>query len=290
MTSLVTTVANKATGFEIKNGSTSAIKLSEKATQALVLANHAVNSAVFTLERLEQEREEWEGKELAASRARLYSLLTDCYSFYITMKTDGQAAVREQSSKALALFIATRGYVFTPTTHDMTRVVKAVFGVDRRRVSAYSLALRAALEGGERKADGKATAIAVADLAQWLENKGGVEEVRLGSKNKGLTTTQRAEVAKEALKTSVLMTLKPDSQTMAFGTDDIDRTVLLVAIYRPNGELEISTVVKHETAVRSALAAHFTADKAGVMAAAEKNLTALDVSGAIAQALNATTA
>jgi hypothetical protein len=206
------------------------------------------------------------------------------------MKTDERTAVREQSSKALGLFIATRGYMFTPTTHDMTRVVKAVFGVDRRRVSAYSLALRAALEGGERTANGKATAVSVAELAQWLEDKGGVEEVRLGSKNTGLTASQRAEVAKEALKTSVLMTLKPDSQTMVFGTDDIDRTVLLVATYRPNGELEISTVVKHETAVRSALAAHFTADKAGVMAAAEKNLTALDVSGAIAQALNATTA
>jgi len=289
MVNLIETVANEATGLGINN-SESAFKLSEKATQALLQANRAVNSAVFTLERLEQEREQWEGKELAASRARLYALLTECYSFYLTMKTDKRAAVREQSSKALGLFIATRGYVFTATTHDMTRVVKAVFGVDRRRVSAYSLALRAALEGGQRTADGKATAVAAADLAQWLEDKGGVEEVRLGSKNKGLTTTQRAEVAKEALKTSVLMTLKPDSQALAFGTDDIDRTVLLVATYRPNGELEISTVVKHESAVRSALAAHFTADKAGVMAAAERNLTALDVSGAIAQALNATTA
>jgi len=289
MVNLIENVANEATGLGINN-SVSAFKLSEKATQALLQANQAVNSAVFTLERLEQEREQWEGKELAASRARLYALLTECYSFYLTMKTDERTAVREQSSKALGLFIATRGYMFTPTTHDMTRVVKAVFGVDRRRVSAYSLALRAALEGGQRTANGKATAVSVADLAQWLEDKGGVEEVRLGSKNTGLTTTQRAEVAKEALKTSVLMTLKPDSQTMAFGTDDIDRTVLLVATYRPSGELEISTVVKHETAVRSALAAHFTADKAAVMAAAERNLTALDVSGAIAQALNATTA
>jgi hypothetical protein len=275
-------------GFSVNTGNASDIKLSDKAVEALAHANQAVNSAMFALERLEQEREEWEGKELAASRARLYSLLTDCYSFYITMKTDGQTAVREQSSKALALFIATRGYVFTPTTHDMTRVVKAVFGVDRRRVSAYSLALRAALEGGERKADGKATAVAAADLAQWLENKGGVEEVRLGSKNTGLTATQRAEVAKEALKTSVLMTLKPDSQTMTFGTDDIDRTVLLVATYRPNGELEISTVVKHETAVRSALAAHFTADKEAVIAAAQRNLVVAEMPGALTQALNAT--
>jgi hypothetical protein len=290
MKNVMSFVPATAMGFSVNKGDTSTFKLSDKAAQALLQANQAVNSAMFTLERLEHEREQWEGKELAASRARLYSLLTDCYSFYITMKTDRQATVREQLREALGLFISSRNYGFTPTTHDMTRVVKAVFGVDRRRVSAYSLALRAALEGGERTADGKATAVSAADLAQWLEDKGGVEEVRLGSKNTGFTATQRAEVAREALKTSVLMTLKPDSKGMAFGTDDIDRTVLLVATYRPNGELEISTVVKHETAVRSALAAHFTADKEAVMAAAQRNLSMPELAGAITQALDATAA
>lgn len=73
---------------------TNSVKISEAATRALLAANLPVNSAVFTLERLEQEREEWEGKELAASRARLYSLLTDCYEFYLTLKTDKRAVVR----------------------------------------------------------------------------------------------------------------------------------------------------------------------------------------------------
>lgn len=269
---------------------TNPVKISEAATRALLAANLPVNSAVFTLERLEQEREEWEGKELAASRARLYSLLTDCYEFYLTLKTDKRAVVREQLGKGLAIFIETRGYTFTPTTHDMTRVVKAVFGVDRRRVSAYSLALRAALDGGAKTADGKSTPVAAADLAQWLEDKGGVEEVRLGSKNTGLTVKERAEVAKVALKTNVLMSIKPDGKTMAFGTDDMDKTVLLVATYRPNGELEVSAVVKHDTAVRAALAAHYTVNKEAVVAAAEQNLAEPELPDAITQALNATAA
>lgn len=274
----------------VVSNDTTPVKISEAATRALVAANQAVNSAVFTLERLEQEREEWEGKELAASRARLYSLLTDCYSFYLALKTDKRPAIREQLSKGLAVFIETRGYTFTPTTHDMTRVVKAVFGVDRRRVSAYSLALRAALDGGAKTADGKSTPVAATDLAQWLENKGGVEEVRLGSKNAGFTAKQRAEVAKVALKTSVLMCIKPDNKTMTFGTDDIDKTVLLVATYRPNGELEVSAVVTHDTAVRAALAAHYTVNKEAVVAAAEKTLAEPDLPDAITQALNATAA
>ena len=97
---------------------TTPIKISEAATRALLAENLPVNSAVFTLERLEQEREEWEGKELAASRARLYSLLTDCYEFYLTLKTDKRAVIREQLGKGLAIFIETRGYTFTATTHD----------------------------------------------------------------------------------------------------------------------------------------------------------------------------
>ena len=269
---------------------TTPVKISEAANRALLAANQAVNSAVFTLERLEQEREEWEGNELAASRARLYSLLTDCYELYLTLKTDKRSAVREQLREGLDQFIKQRGYTFTATTHDMTRVVKAVFGVDRRRVSAYSLALRAALDGGVKTADGKSTPVAAADLAQWLEDKGGVEEVRLGSKNTGLTAKERAEVAKVALKTSVLISIKPDGKTMAFDTDDMDKTELLVATYRPNGVLEVSAVVKHDTAVRAALAAHFTVNKEAVEAAAKQNHAERELPNAITQALNATAA
>jgi len=93
----------------VVSNDTTSVKISEAATRALVAANQAVNSAVFTLERLEQQREEWEGKELAASRARLYSLLTDCYSFYLTLKTDKRAVIRDQDAFALELvFVKSR--------------------------------------------------------------------------------------------------------------------------------------------------------------------------------------
>ncbi|NDD15306.1 MAG: hypothetical protein EB072_22380 [Betaproteobacteria bacterium] len=77
-------------------------------------------------------------------------------------------------------------------------------------------------------------------------------------------------MAQAALKDAVLMRIKPDPKTMPFGVDDTDRTVLLVAVYRPTGELEVSTVVKSDTAVRAALAAHYSADKEAVLAAAQK--------------------
>ena len=82
---------------------------------------------------------------MAASNKRLYSILMDAYTYYMTMKTDSSKDTRALYADDLAKFIEERKYVFAPTSHDMTRVVKCVFGADRRRVSAYSIALREAL-------------------------------------------------------------------------------------------------------------------------------------------------
>src|ERR1035437_5610959 len=102
--------------------------------------------AVTLLETLEAERQSWEGKELAASHARLYAILTDCYGYYLGMKAaDSPKQLRVQMAKGLERFIAMRKLRTLDKTHDMNRVVKAVFGEDRRRVSAYSRALRAGL-------------------------------------------------------------------------------------------------------------------------------------------------
>ena len=57
---------------------------------------------------------------------------------------------------------------------------------------------------------------------------------------------------------------------MPFDTDDVDKMMVLVATYRPNGELDISAVVKNDTAVRAALAAYYSGNKEGVQQAADK--------------------
>ena len=124
----------------------------------------ADNKLVTQLQAMEASRISWENNELVASNKRLYSILKEAYSFYWEMKKNEEKAVREQHKEALEKFIAERGYSFLPTSHDMTRVVKCVFGVDRRRVSAYSIALRAALE----------EEISVEDLVAFIEDAGGV--------------------------------------------------------------------------------------------------------------------
>jgi hypothetical protein len=205
---------------------------------------------LMTLETLALARESWETTELAASNERLYALLTQAYSFYQTMKNDPSKEVRECTRKALDKFIQVRGYVFTNSSHDMTRVVKCVFGMDRRRVSAYSISLRAAL----------AQKVGVSDLATFLRDSGGVEQVRLGGK-KAATVTQRAKLGQALLGQRVLGELRLDAGSTGADTDWNDSQVVLIATYRPSGAFEINAVVKNDTAVNVALAGYHSVNK-----------------------------
>jgi hypothetical protein len=221
-----------------------------------------MHQALFQLEALEAEREKWEKTELAASHKRLYEMLTKCYAFYLRMKTGNSIDEREQTRKGLETFIKARGYDFQQSTHDMNRVVKAVFGgVDRRRVSAYGLALRAALVAGPLNSKNKPTPLLESQLSSWLEEKGGVEEVRLGSKNKGMTPTARAEKVETVVRAKKLMTFAVDEAVMQFDTNDTDKPMVLIATYRPTGEFDLHAVVKNASAVTAALAAYYSDNK-----------------------------
>jgi hypothetical protein len=205
------------------------------------------------LKSLETARISWETTELAASNNRLYSILQQAYSFYLVMKQDADKEVRKAKLAAMEAFIEERGYTnsFGATTHDMTRVVKCVFGVDRRRVSAYSIALREALR----------QEVGATDLIVFLEQNGGVEQVRMGG-TKPLSLTKRADLVKAEVCEAVISKVKFDAETVKANADWNDKQVVLVATYLPTGEFEINAVVKHEGAVKTALAAYYTLAKA----------------------------
>ena len=210
-------------------------------------------SAFEQLKSLESARISWETVELAQSNNRLYSILKQAYSFYLVMKQDGDKEVRKSKLEAMEAFIADKGYTnsFGATTHDMTRVVKCVFGVDRRRVSAYSIALREALRQ-EVGAD---------DLVAFLQDNGGVEQIRMGG-TKPLSATKRAELVKAEVSEAVISKVKFDAETVKANADWVDKQVVFVATYLPTGEFEVNAVVKHDGAVRTALAAYYTLARA----------------------------
>jgi hypothetical protein len=205
------------------------------------------------LKSLESARVSWETVELAQSNNRLYGILKQVYSFYLVMKQDNDKEVRKAKLEAMEALIAERGYTnsFGATTHDMTRVVKCVFGVDRRRVSAYSIALREALR----------QEVSANDLIAFLQDNGGVEQIRMGG-TKPLSATKRAEQVKAEVSETVLNTVKFDASLVKANADWVDKQVVFVATYLPSGEFEVNAVVKHDGAVKTALAAYYTLAKA----------------------------
>ena len=202
---------------------------------------------------MEQARMSWETTELAASNKRLYSILKDAYSYYLVLKLDSSKEIRKARAEELDAFIAERKYTFMPSTHDMTRVVKCVFGVDRRRVSAYSIALREALRQD----------VAAIDLVAFIEQNGGVEQIRMGG-TKPLSVTKRAEKAAKEVKSTELGMLKFDPSMLAADADWVDQQVVIVATYLPTGEFQANAVIKHASAVNAALAAYYSQQQAKV--------------------------
>jgi hypothetical protein len=250
------------------------IKLDSLGVHASVTVGNTTTAVPqSTLAAMEQARMSWETTELAASNKRLYSILRDAYSYYLVMKQDHNKGARQDRASELDKFIKARGYTFMPSTHDMTRVVKCVFGVDRRRVSAYSIALREALR----------QQIAAVDLVAFIEENGGVEQIRMGG-SKPLSVTKRAAKAADEVLGTELGLLKFDPKLFAADADWADKQVVIVATYLPTGEFQANAVIRHDSAVNSALAAFYSLQQAKVREAAKADREAEE---AAAKALKA---
>ena len=226
------------------------IKLDAK-SKVIVEKPTVALTPIGRLQSMEQTTRNWEATELAASNKRLYSIMTDVYTYYQTMKSDPIKETRAQYATDLDKFIEQRKYVFAPSSHDMTRVVKCVFGADRRRVSAYSIALREALN---QKVSAK-------DLVDFIEQNGGVEQIRLGG-TKPLSAKVRAGKVKDEVVGSELGVIKFDSRLVRADADWADKQVVIVATYLPTGEFQANAVIRHDSAVNAALAAYYSQQQA----------------------------
>ena len=230
----------------IKLGANAKVKIEKKA---------AVTTPMERLQTMESATRNWEANELAASNKRLYSILMDAYTYYMTMKTDSNKDTRALYADDLTRFIEERKYVFAPTSHDMTRVVKCVFGADRRRVSSYSIALREALRQD----------VVAKDLAVFIEQNGGVEQIRLGG-TKPLSAKLRAGKVKQEVLDAELGLIKFDARLVGADADWADKQVVIVATYLPTGEFQANAVIRHDSAVNAALAAYYSNQQAAVRA------------------------
>lgn len=191
-----------------------------------------------------KDRQGWEQEEYLRSNERLYSLLANCYETGWRMNSTKPSA--QLLKAAFHEYCETQGFSFKSNTHLIARIVRVVFGMeDRRRISAYAVALKFALQAK----------VEPADVINYIKQAGGIEEVRRTGGKKKTSIKQRAKQGLAALESPALGEIENDLLSQQFDATNYMDAVLLIATHEPNGKFVIRRMVQNGTAVTAALAA-----------------------------------
>jgi hypothetical protein len=215
------------------------------------------------LESLVVEHDNWRDNAYKSSNEQLYMMLLKCYALYNSMTGKDESA--KEMRKAVNDFANSKGYKFKASTHTITKIVKCVFGVDRRRTSTYSLVLRAAIKQG----------VMNKDLIAFIGKGGGVEEIRLGSTGKGLTTKQKAQVAATTVVVNNLGTATGQALADMLDAGKIGENKVFIGAWQADGTVVIRAAIESETLLNAALARHYATVQAKAKAKAKEDEEAL---------------
>jgi hypothetical protein len=213
-----------------------------------------------TIDKLVEQRKEWQDNTLRKSNDQLYGLLQSCYALYKSM--EGTEASAKALRNQLNAYIDNKGYIFKKTTHTIAKLIKCVFGIeDRRRISTYTLVLRSALKKNT----------SVMNLVKFIKDAGGIEEIRLSRSPNALTAKQKAVVGASTIVDQNMGTVSSDELAATLDAGKVDQPVLLIGVWQADGSVVVRAVVDSQTALNAALASQYSAVKAAVKEqAAEK--------------------
>jgi len=228
---------------------TSAVVLNDKKAAVATFTGSTTQAAALKLVEMENNRKQWETNAYRTSNQQLYAVLADCLAYGGELPTE-QAKER---TATLADFLVARGYAVKKESPLLTRVVKAVFGnVDRRRISTYSLVLRSA----------KAANVLPSNLAAWIEERGGIQEVKLSRSATFVSPKAKAATAKESLSALPnLAVVKTKELTLLADGDFVGEECVLLAEQQENGSFAIKALTRNGTAVTAALTALYSKQK-----------------------------
>ena len=198
---------------------------------------------------LETERETWEQGACRTSNLALYAVLAKC----LAIAQADTPELAKQRNASLEAFYKQRGYFYKKDAPPATRVVKAVFGnVDRRRLSTYSLVLREAIK----------KRVQAMQLAEWIEQNGGIQEIRLSQSATFVKPTAKVEQARQTFDTlPELATVKSEALTLLADGEFISECCVLIAEQAANGSFVVRGFTRAGGAVNAAFAALYAEQK-----------------------------
>lgn len=194
------------------------------------------------VDRLIAERKSWQSNEFARSNQRLYQILQSCYILYKDMS--GVTGEKLALKRAFNKYCDELGCNFKDSTHLMVKVVRCVFGDDRRRASSYAKVLRIAAE----------KRIGALDIPQFLSDAGGVEEIRRESKSNKANIKEKAAVGLTLMESKALASAQSDALNAVFDEAAYDGAVLLLSTRKVDGSFQIKYVIQNGVLITSALA------------------------------------
>lgn len=227
----------------------------EKITQDSKLSVGAVVNSLIA------ERKAWQEQDLTRSNERLYGILQSCYILFQSMNSIRSEAMAVK--KGFLEFCKQQGWDFKDNTHLMTKVVQCVFGnEDRRRVSSYSIALRAAL-------DAKKTSM---EIPQFFRGEGGVEEVRRKRSPNHKTAKDKAAIGRVAMEGRILASFHSDALAGQFEASEYNGALILLSTRETDGSFAIRRLVQNGTAITAVLSslAHLVTKEQSEKAPANK--------------------
>ena len=232
--------------------------------------SHVAINAGKLLASMEAKRIAWEQGVYRVSNKEFYALLADCLLF------SGELPVAEskQRSVALEVFSKERGYKYKKDSHIVARVVRAMFGdIDRRRISTYVLVLRQAQKSN----------IEPTQLAQWIEDCGGIQEIKLSRSATFVSPTAKASIAKNDFDNlPVLAIAKSEQLSQLADAGFVGENCVLIAEQMAHGGFAIRALVRKEGAVNAAFTALYGDIKSQQVAAKKEVIAANDADGTIA--------
>jgi hypothetical protein len=198
---------------------------------------------------LETERETWEQGVYRTSNLALYAVLAKC----LAIAQADTPELAKQRNAGLEAFYKLRGYSYKKDAPPATRVVKAVFGnVDRRRLSTYSLVLREAIK----------KRVQATQLAEWIEQNGGIQEIRLSQSATFIKPAVKVEQARQTFDTlPELATVKSEALSLLADGEFLGDCCLLIAEQNAEGAFVVRGFTRAGGAVNAAFAALYAEQK-----------------------------
>lgn len=133
--------------------------------------SNATPNLVGELDAIVEQRKAWEQGAYKTSNDQLYTMLGRCLDIYVQLK--GREDYKVKQRQALNDRLKAAGLPYKETTPLATKVVRYVFGTDRRRSYTYARTIVSAHEHG----------IDSVKFPTWVRNAGGIEEVKRKAKS-----------------------------------------------------------------------------------------------------------